>query len=185
MSSPARKQEAVKLNLIRLIKTDYAAQYDYKQESARRRRLLAVPRILANPSLHAVIMIRFALAGPRPLFFLWRNILIAKHSIDVAPGCEIGPGLKLPHPIGVVLASGVKVGSDVKLFQHVTLGVVRPPTFFGQKSEVPQLGDHVTVYANSVVTGSITLGDSAMIGANSFVNRDVAAGEVFRRGGSA
>lgn len=128
--------------------------------------------------MHAVIAIRLALAGPRPLFFLWRNTLIAKHSIDVAPGCEIGPSLTLPHPMGVVLASGV-IGSGVKLFQNVTIGAARPARP-GQRLEVPRLGNCVTVYANSVVVGGITVGDSAVIGANSFVNRDVLAEEVVR-----
>ena len=38
---------------------------------------------------------------------------------------------------------------------------------------MPVIKDNVTIYANSVVVGNITIGENAVIGACSFVNKDV------------
>lgn len=134
-----------------------------------------------NPSLHAAMLIRIALAGPRPLFFVWRNVLIAKHAMDIAPSCLVGPGLNLPHPFGLVLGRGVRIGSDVLLYQNVTLGTARRPRG-GERLPVPTIGDGVVIHPNCVVAGGVMVGARSVIGANSFVNRDVPADSMFRRG---
>lgn len=81
---------------------------------------------------------------------------------------EIGPGLILPHPIGLVIGEGVRIGRSVTLYQSVTLG-----RHGLNKAEYPQLADNVVVYAGAVVIGPVTIGEAAVIAANSVVNRDV------------
>ena len=93
---------------------------------------------------------------------------------DFVPGCQVGPGLVLHHPTGVVIGRGVIVGSDCTLMQGVTLGERhadgRPPHLY------PRLGNGVTVGAGATVLGSIEIGDDARVGANSVVLRDVPIG---------
>ncbi len=144
-------------------------------------RRLALPRMLVNPSLHATLLIRIALAGPRWLAFVWRNVLIAKHSIDVGPGCTIGPGLMLSHPFGIVLGPGVVIGENVLLSQNVTLGAARVPRP-GEQLPCPVVGDRVVIHPNTVVAGPVRIGDDSVIGAGSFVDSDVPPRSVFRRG---
>lgn len=169
------------VGLGRLIYSDYVAHYYHSAESSRRLAVLALPRMLANPSLHATILIRLSLFGPRAIFFVWRNLLIAKHSIEVGPRCRIGPGFNLPHPFGIVLGTGSTVGSNVMLYNNVTLGTRRAPRP-GEILGVPTVEDDVVVYPNTVIVGAVTVGTAATIGANSFVDADVAAGSVVRGG---
>lgn len=84
----------------------------------------------------------------------------------------IGPRLYLPHPTAIVVGRGVVIGQDVTIYQGVTLG--QP----NESAGYPIVGDGVIIYPNSVLIGSITIGAGAVIGANSFVNRDIPAGAV-------
>src|ERR1700677_1579280 len=67
-----------------------------KQESASRRALLFLPRVMHTPCLHATVLIRLAMRSPSFTLGLWRTVLIAKHSIDINAGMKIGPGLLFP-----------------------------------------------------------------------------------------
>ena len=79
----------------------------------------------------------------------------------------IAPGLTLPHPTGIVIGAGAVVGQNVTLYQGVTLGrALSAPNY-------PTLESHVTIYPNTVVVGGITVGESAIIGAQSLVSKDV------------
>lgn len=138
-----------------------------------------VPRLVHNPSLHATVILRLTLAGPRFLFGLWRTLLIAKHGIDVEGPVEIGPGLLLPHPISIVIGRGTRIGSNVRILNHVTIGSRpgRPPV--GARS-CPDIGDGTTIWAQSIVVGPITVGENATLGARSWVDKDVPPGAVIR-----
>jgi len=164
-----------------LVAADYAANYGEEEGSRGRRALLAVARVVSNPSMHATILVRLLIGSPRWLSWVWRNLLITKHGIDVHRDASIGPGLALPHPFGIVIGTHVGVGSRVTLFHHVTLGVRRlpkPGELQSGRRMTPVVGDGVVVYPNSVVAGSITVGARAVIGACSYVDHDVPAGAV-------
>lgn len=182
--------------LLELIVSDYLAYYGawpvpgYRiltgheppdpPESRLRLALLFIPRLLHNPCLHATALIRLAMASPRFTLGLWRTLLIAKHSIDINPQMEIGPGLVLPHPVGILLGLGLRVGKGVTILHHVSIGGdPRVPADSPQLS--PVIGDGVIIYTQSIVIGPITVGERAVIGARSWVNRDVAPGAVHHR----
>mgnify|MGYP001545841095 CR=1 FL=1 len=78
---------------------------------------------------------------------------------------------KFPHPVGIVIGSGVTLGMNCKIYQNVTLGGK------GDGEEQPVLGDNVTIYANAVIAGGVIIGDNAVVGANSLVLADVPANE--------
>jgi serine O-acetyltransferase len=117
----------------------------------------------------------------------WRmsllQILISRWQVtsgncQISPRAEIAGGLLLPHPLGVVVGIGCKVGRDVTLYQGVTLGADAAGGY-------PELGDEVVVYAQSCVVGSIHLGQGSTLGALSFLSqslppRSVAAGSPAR-----
>jgi serine O-acetyltransferase len=173
--------------LLPLIVSDYVALYRDNHEPPRRMALLFLPRLVLNPSLHATTLIRLTLASPRFTFGLWRTLLIAKHSIDVNRVMEIGPGLVLPHPIGILLGWGLRVGANVTILHEVSIGGIptdpsapmRPPP--GPIGEpCPVIEDGVTILMKSVIVGPITIGEGAVIGARSFVTKDVPAGTTVR-----
>lgn len=93
-------------------------------------------------------------------------------SCDIDPEVEIGPGLYLPHPLGIVIGGGVRIGENVSILQNVTLGRV------ATEHLDPTLGDNVEIGAGAVVLGAIHVGSGAKVGANSVVLKDVPAGAI-------
>jgi serine O-acetyltransferase len=86
---------------------------------------------------------------------------------------EIGAGLKLPHPTGIVIGEGVVIGEGCTLYQHVTLGGRRRGDWAGGK--YPRLGDGVVVFCGAAVLGALSVGDRATIGANAVVLESIPA----------
>lgn len=176
-------------SLLASIVSDYLVAYRRRGESARRLALLFLPRLLANPEMHATVLLRIALAGPRFLLPLWRTVLLAKHSIDLMPEIEIGPGLRLPHPHTITFGWAVAIGSNVTILHNVTIGghshsrdftLDSPPPNVppGVFRPCPRIEDDVVIYTGSVLIGPITIGRGAVVGAESWVDHDLEPGAV-------
>lgn len=86
---------------------------------------------------------------------------------EIPLGCDIGGGLLLPHPNGIVIHPDVHIGPNCLIFQQVTLGSAEP------RVGVPRIGGHVDIGAGAKVLGSVTLGDHSRVGANAVVVTDV------------
>jgi len=86
---------------------------------------------------------------------------------------RIGPGLRLPHPYGIILAPQVELGCACTIFQGVTIGVNHL-----DRSGFPRLGRDVVVYPGAKVVGNVTVGDTVIIGANSVVVSDIPSSSV-------
>ncbi len=122
-------------------------------------------------SVHAVALIRFqqwcaakgipTLFAAKPLFWLF-GIEVSKHA-------KIGPGLRLPHPMGIIIAPGVVIGRDCDLYADVR--IVRA---HGSK-QGPVLGDHVFLGDGAKVVGSVSIGNHAIIGVSTVVTKDIPA----------
>lgn len=98
-----------------------------------------------------------------------RSLLLALHSIDASEGVELGGRLRLPHPTGIVLGRGCKIGRDVTICQGVTVGHTRDGGY-------PTIEDGVTIFPGAIIVGDITVGAGATIGPNSLVMRSVPPG---------
>jgi serine O-acetyltransferase len=151
-----------------------------KRESPGRLALLFLPRLINNPSLHANVLIRLAVGSPRWMLGFWRTILIAKHTIEIAWKMDIGPGLLLPHPYNVSLGWGVKMGRNVTVMHNTNIGS-RPPHRGSADRISPHLGDDVVVFMESHILGPVDIGDAAVIGAGTWVEKDVEPGTIVRR----
>ena len=161
------------LGIWALMREDYRAFSRLRGDSsAFRRRLLFLPRLLINPSLHAVVLLRLTNGSPPWLHWLWRNILIWKHSIDLAYRCEIGPGLFLPHPHTITMAPGVTIGARCRI-AHMTNFGANPGDERG-----PVIGDGVVVFMNASVIGDLTIGDRCVVGAHAMVTGDMPPGSL-------
>ncbi len=158
----------------RLILGDYAAFAELRHDSKWRRRLLLVPRMLLNPSLHAVVLLRLSNASPRWLHWFWRNVLVWKHSSEFVYRSSIGPGLVLPHPFGIAIGRNVTVGRRVVISHNVSIGAN-----LGSVG-VPTIGDRVVICPNAMVFGPIEIGEGSILGAGAFVDFNVPPGAVVR-----
>jgi len=93
------------------------------------------------------------------------------HGCEIHYKARIGRGLQIAHPRGIVVGQKIQAGDNLKLFTGVVLGVKHT----GVPIQ-PVIGHNVTIYAGAKVLGGVTVGDNAVIGANSVVTRDVEPG---------
>ncbi|RSV32953.1 serine acetyltransferase [Sphingomonas sp. ABOLE] len=105
---------------------------------------------------------------------IWWHI-VRRYGCYISPAARFGSALRLPHPVGIVIGDDVRLGDNVTLYQHVTLGRRNAAL-----ASYPMVGDGVTVYAGAVLVGPITIGEGAVIGANAVVASDVAPGRIAR-----
>ena len=115
------------------------------------------------------------------VFGLWYcKILVVRHRFwsivtgaDIPLTCQIGGGLLIPHPNGIVIHPSAKIGVNCLIFHQVTLGS-------RNAGGVPELGGHVDIGAGAKVLGPIKIGAHARIGANAVVVSDVEPNGVAR-----
>jgi serine O-acetyltransferase len=130
--------------------------------------------ILLLPGTWAVLLFRISgalhRAGVRPLSRLVYFLNCVLFGADLAPSAVVGPGLALPHPVGVAF-SPVHIGRRARLMGGVRLGGggYDDPTRDG----LPTLGDDCYVFDGAKVFGSVNIGDRVVVGTNSVVSRDI------------
>jgi len=127
---------------------------------------------LGDASIWALGMVRGA-AALRAVFgtsFGVPQVTRVLFHIDVWSD-DIGGGLRLPHPFGIVIGEGVAVGEDCTLMHNVTV----------QRGSGTRIGRGAVLGTGAVVLAGSTIGDGALIGAQSVVRgvippRSVAVG---------
>jgi serine O-acetyltransferase len=132
---------------------------------------------LCSPGLHAVWAHRVQHGLWRRGFCLTARILsqITRFwtGIEIHPGALLGRRLFIDHGMGVVIGETAIVGSDVTLYQGVTLGGTGSLSDRNKPKRHPTLCDGVFVGNNSNILGNITIGENSRVGAGSVVLRDV------------
>lgn len=101
--------------------------------------------------------------------------------IDIHPGSKIGERCFIDHGTGVVIGATCDIGSDVKIYQGVTLGALSVTTEGVSRESPakrhPTLEDRVTVYAGATILGGDTVvGHDSIIGGNVWLTKSVPAG---------
>ncbi len=87
---------------------------------------------------------------------------------DIPINTQIGGGLLIPHPNGIVIHPGVTIGPNCLILQQVTLGS-------NEAGDLPMIGGHVDIGAGAKLIGKVSIGNHAKIGANAVVLIDVPA----------
>ncbi len=110
--------------------------------------------------------------GPlrRPVKAMWlllHRMWSVLSQADISITAQIGGGLMLPHPNGIVIHKDAVIGPNCLIFQQVTIGT--------NGKGVPVIGGHVDIGAGARIIGPVTIGDHARIGANAVVICDVPA----------
>ena len=101
--------------------------------------------------------------------------------IDIHPGAQIGARFFIDHGTGVVIGETAQIGTNVRIYQAVTLGAKRfPKDAQGQLEKGwarhPIVQDDVVIYAGATILGRVTIGHGAVIGGNVWITDDVPAG---------
>jgi serine O-acetyltransferase len=102
--------------------------------------------------------------------------------IDIHPRAVIGNSFTIDHGTGVVIGATSIIGSNVKIYQGVTLGAKSFPLDEDGKpikgiQRHPIIEDDVIIYSNATILGRIIIGKKAVIGANIWITADVAPGQ--------
>jgi serine O-acetyltransferase len=120
----------------------------------------------------AVALLRLAQATGRHAPLAGSAVKQLNHILtgcDVAYQAQIGPGLILYHPTGVVIGPHCRIGARARIMQGATIGsdavvvVDRDPGS-------PTIGDDVFIGPGAAIFGPVQLGDRVQVGANAVVN---------------
>jgi serine O-acetyltransferase len=143
--------------------------------------------LLCYPGIHAMIHHRIAhqlyVLGVPLLARLVAELAHGETGIDIHPGARIGPGFFIDHGTGVVIGETAEIGSNVRLYQAVTLGAKRFATDAdGQLhkggARHPIVEDDVVVYAGATILGRVTIGRGSTIGGNVWLTHSVPPGSL-------
>ncbi|MXQ13737.1 serine acetyltransferase [Microvirga makkahensis] len=114
-------------------------------------------------------------ASQTPWAALQRRWAVLRHRFwsvvtgaDIPLNCQIGGGLLLPHPNGIVIHPDAQIGPNCLIFQQVTIGTI--------DGGLPRIAGHVDIGAGAKILGPVIVGEHARIGANAVVLTDVPAG---------
>jgi serine O-acetyltransferase len=87
------------------------------------------------------------------------------------PGtATIGPGLRLPHPQGIIIAGTTEMGAFCTVYQGVS---VAWSGFHPTVPGLPEIGDCVLLGAGAIVLGEVTIGPYVLVGAGTTVTHSV------------
>jgi serine O-acetyltransferase len=102
------------------------------------------------------------------------KILVIRHRFwsvvtgaDIPLDCQIGGGLLIPHPNGIVIHPEAVIGVNCLIFQQVTIGA-------RSGAGLPVIGGHVDIGAGAKILVNVQIGNHARIGANAVVTKSVA-----------
>ena len=151
-----------------------ACRSDLQRIDGRSDWLRFIKGYFSNRGFRAVVYYRLArylmLKRVRYLPALIKARSISITGAEIACEADIGPGLVITHPVGVVVGSRVKIGHNCTIMQGVNLGEK-----WADRSgkQVPIIGNDVILGAGSKVLGGVEIGDRVMVGANSVVMESV------------
>lgn len=154
---------------------------DLKENTGKSGLLACLSSFIMVPSYSCLIWIRIMLASQRKdsrisrLFARMVSLhLIKTYGLHISVLTKhVGLGLRMPHPVGIVIGDGTIIGDHVMILQNVTLGrkdISLPGT--------PIIRNGVSILAGAVVLGSVELGEHSTVGANAVVVKNVEAGTV-------
>jgi serine O-acetyltransferase len=94
--------------------------------------------------------------------------------IDIHPGATIGSSFFIDHGTGIVIGETTVIGTNVKIYQGVTLGALSVQKGMANTKRHPTLEDNVIVYSGgTILGGSTVIGHDSVIGGNVWLTESV------------
>lgn len=134
--------------------------------------------ILAYPGFHATAVYRIANEFYRQSVPLFPRLLAeyahSSTSIDIHPGAMIGERFCIDHGTGIVIGETTAIGSNVKIYQGVTLGALSVKKSLAETKRHPTIEDNVIIYSNATILGGQTvIGADSVIGGNVWLTQSI------------
>jgi serine O-acetyltransferase len=132
--------------------------------------------IVAYPGFYAIAVYRLShelwQQGVNVLPRLFTEYAHSKTGIDIHPGAQIGEYFFIDHGTGIVIGETTVIGSNVKIYQGVTIGALsgsNPKT-----KRHPTIEDNVIIYSGATIVGGETvIGHDSIIGGNVWLTYSV------------
>ncbi len=140
--------------------------------------------IFSYPGLYAITVYRIAnLLFKLDIPQLPRIMSEHAHSltgIDIHPGATIGERFIIDHGTGIVIGETSIIGSNVRIYQNVTIGALSLPPGAGEKlrgsKRHPTIEDDVIIYSGATILGGDTvIGAGSVVGGNVWLTSSVPA----------
>ncbi len=138
--------------------------------------------IFSYPGLYAITVYRIAHILYR-LHVPQLPRIMSEHAhsltgIDIHPGATIGERFVIDHGTGVVIGETSVIGSNVRIYQNVTIGALSLPPNAGKKlrgaKRHPTIEDDVIVYSGATILGGETMiGARSVVGGNVWLTRSI------------
>lgn len=131
--------------------------------------------IFLYPGFHAMIIYRIS-----NLLWLLKLTFFAKliaylgrilTGIEIHPAAKIGKNMFIDHGHGVVIGETSEIGDNVLIYHGVTLG----GNSLNKGKRHPTVGNNVIIGAGAKILGPLQIGDSARVGANAVVTKNINA----------
>lgn len=131
--------------------------------------LMTIARCLTLNSIHALVLIRLQLWCSRHHLptLITAKILFWFFKIEIGGGVTIGPGLRLPHPMNIIIAPNSAIGPECDLYADVRL------VWSHGRQQGPRLGTRVFMGDGAKAVGAVSIGDHAIIGVSAVVTHDI------------
>ena len=134
--------------------------------------------ILSYPGVEAIVVHRIAHElWIRDIPLLPRMMsenLHGRTGIDIHPGATIGDSFFIDHATGVVIGETTVIGTNVKIYQGVTLGALSVKKKAADRKRHPTIEDNVTIYAGATILGGDTVvGANSVIGGNVWITESI------------
>jgi acetyltransferase-like isoleucine patch superfamily enzyme len=102
----------------------------------------------------------------------YNNVLILG-DVDIGKNCWIGPNVVLDGTGGLVIGDNVDISAGVQIYTHHTVSRAISHGADKVESKPTTIGSGVYIGPNSILQMGIEIGNESVIGALSFVNKDV------------
>lgn len=96
-----------------------------------------------------------------------------RYGIFIGRKCTIGLGFRIWHPQGIFI-NNVDIGENFNVNQNCTIGDKEHGL-----NKIPKIGNNVTMYANSMIIGSVNVEDNVVLGANTCLLHDTVGEGVY------
>lgn len=102
------------------------------------------------------------------LFFMQiirKVFVVLLFKVQILFKCNIGKGLKIMHPNGIIINENVVIGDYCTIYHQVTIGANDGK----DARKVAMIGDNVYIGCGAKIIGDVVIEDNARIGANAVV----------------
>lgn len=145
---------------------------DFKRYKSYRKLIDIYMLYLSSKAFQAVLLFRissfFYKNKMNKLAILLKNKSIRKTGCEIGESTKIDYGLKIAHPVGIVISGGATIGKNVTLQSGVVIGTNRD-----EIDKYPRIGNNVYIGAGAKILGNISIGDNVIIGANAVVINNI------------